>query len=111
MGGTDDERFAATHEVRAPVTVYHVNAHGFRQISTQVIVEDIQAAEKNTSNVKSISGPVKTTVIAIGSANTAVGQLDSINSTYLQPLRIFNAVVTSIANVRSSKARGSNSDR
>ena len=77
-------------------------AHGLCQIPTQDIAKDIQGAEKNTSNIKCIPGPAETTVIAIGSANTAMGQLDSINSTYLQPLRIFNAVVTNIANVRSS---------
>ena len=64
-----------------------------------MIVKDIEDAEQNVPNVEFISGPAETTV---------VGQLDSINSTHLQPLGIFNAVVTSIANVRFSKQRWSN---
>ena len=111
LGRKDNNKpLAVTHEVRAPLAAYSAVAHGFCQIPTQGIETNIQGAEKNTSNIKCIPGPAKTTVIAIGSANTAMSQLDSINSTYLQPLRIFNAVVTSIANVRSSKARWSNSD-
>ena len=39
---------------------------------------------------------------AFGSANTAMAQLDTISSTYLQPLHIFNTVVTGIADVRLS---------
>ena len=54
------------------------------------------------SNIKCISGRVETSVNAIGSANTTMTQLDTINSTYLQPLHIFNAVVTGIADVRVS---------
>ena len=54
------------------------------------------------SNIKCISDRVETSVNAIGSANTAMTQLDTVNSTYLQPLHIFNAVVTSIGDVRLS---------
>ena len=61
----------------------------------------IQDAEK-IFNVKCISGSLETTVNAIRSANTAITQLDTIGSTYLQPLSIFNAVVTDIVDVRLS---------
>ena len=60
----------------------------------------IQDAEEKISNVKRISVPLETAVNVIGSANTAMIQLDTISSTYLQPLNIFNAVVTGIADVR-----------
>ena len=108
LGVKDNEALTATHEVRAFVTAYSVNVHGFRQIPTQDIVKDIQDAEKNISNVGSISGRAETAVIAIGSANTAMGQIDFIDSTYLQPLSVFNAVVTGIANVRLLKQRWCN---
>ena len=98
-GGKDNEPLVATHEVRPLVAAYSANAHRSRQIPTQVIVKDIENAGQNVPNVEFISGSAETTV---------VGQLDSINSTYLQPLSIFNAVVTGIANVRFSKRRWSN---
>ena len=103
LGGKDNEPFASTHQVRPLIAVYNINTHRFRQLSTQVIVKDIQNAEQSISHVKPISGTAEITANAIGSANTAMGQLDSINSTYLQPLSTFNAVVTGIANVRLSK--------
>ena len=105
LGGKDNEPLASTHQVRPliAVYVYTTNTHGFRQLSIQVIVKDIHDAEQNISNIKPISGTAEITANAIGSANTAMGQLDSINSTYLQPLSTFNAVVTGIANVRLSK--------
>ena len=106
LGGKDNEPLASTHQVR-PLTATHItHAHGFRQIPTQVIVKDIQNAEQSISHVKSISGAAESTVIAIGSANTAMVQIDSISSTYLQPLSIFNVVVTGIANVRLSNNNG-----
>ena len=51
------------------------------------------------SNVESVSGPVETTVNTIEVANTTMTQLDTFNSTYLQPLSTFNAIVMGIANV------------
>ena len=73
-----------------------------RQVPTQAIAVDIQDAEDNVSNVKLIPGPVDTVMNKIGYANIAMDQLDTITSTYLQPLSNFNAVVTGIGNVRPS---------
>ena len=52
------------------------------------------------SNINPISGRAETAVHAIGTTNTTIIHLDTISSTYLQPLHAFNAVVTGIANVR-----------
>ena len=73
-----------------------------RQVPTQAIAVDIQDAVDNVSNVKLIPGPVDIVVDKIGYANTAMDQLDTITSTYLQLLSNFNAVVTGIGNVRPS---------
>ena len=70
-----------------------------RQVLPEDIVVDIQDAEDNAPNVKPILGPVETAVNTIGYANTAMIQLDTITSTYLQPLSNFNAVATGIGNV------------
>ena len=63
------------------------------------VFKDIQNAEKNISNVKSIPGPAKTAVDAVNIANTTMTQSDIISSVYLQPLSTFNKVVNSIANI------------
>ena len=62
-------------------------------------VKVIQKAEEEISTVKSIPSPMKTAVDAITPANTAMAQLDTFTTTYLQPLGAFNAIVTGIANV------------
>ena len=98
--GNDNKCFAATYEVRLLVAAYSAYAHGFGQVPTQAIADDIQGAEKNMSNINPVSGRAETTVNAMGTANTAIVHLDTISSTYLQPLHAFNAVVTGIANVR-----------
>ena len=99
-GGKDTGCIATTPEARALLAAYSTDAHRFCQVPTQAIVKDIQDAEENISGVKSVPGPVVSTVNAVGSANAAMSQLDTINSTYLQPLSAFNAVVTGIADVR-----------
>ena len=62
-------------------------------------VKVIRKAEEEISTVKSIPGPVETAVNAVAPANTAMAQLDTFTTTYLQPLRAFNTVITGIANV------------
>ena len=98
-GGKDTGCIAAT-QARAHLAAYSTNAHGFCQVPTQAIVKDIQDAEKNIYNDNSVPGPVETTVNAVGYANAAISQLDTINSTCVQTLSAFNAVVSGIANVR-----------
>ena len=73
-----------------------------RQVPTQDIIMDIQNADNNVPNVKPIPGSVETAVNTITYANTAIIQLDTITSTYFQPFRTFNTVVT-ISDVRPSK--------
>ena len=99
-GRNDNKCFVATYEVRLLVAAYSDYAHGFGQVPTEAIVDDIQDAEKNMFSINPISGRAETAVNAIGTANTAIVHLDTISSTYLQPLHAFNTVVTGIANVR-----------
>ena len=106
LGGEDNEPLASAHQVRPLIAPHITHVHGFRQLPTQVIVKDIEDAERNIYKIEPISGTAESTVIAIGSANTAMVQINSINSTYLQPLSIFNAVVTGSANVRLSNNTG-----
>ena len=101
-GGRDRGHTTATPEMR------HLSLHTspiprIRQVPTEDIVMDIQDAEHSVSNVEPIPGPVETIVNTIGYANTAMNRLDTIASTYLQPLSNFNAVVTGIGNVCPSK--------
>ena len=96
----DTKCFAATYEVRLLVAPCNAYAYGFGQVPAQAIADDIQGAEKSMSNINPISGRAETAVNAMGTANTAIVHLDTISSTYLQPLHAFNAVVIGIANVR-----------
>ena len=82
------------------MAAYSAYAHGFGQVPIQAIAEDIRGAEKNMFNMNSISGGAETAVNVVGNANAAIVHLDTISSTYLQPLHAFNTVVTGIANVR-----------
>jgi len=66
---------------------------------TQIILNDIQDAEKKLSDINSIPRTVEIGVNATDCANTALTGLDTINATYLQPLKTFNTVVNAIANV------------
>ena len=99
-GGNDNRCFAATYEVRLLVAACSAYAHGFGQVPIQAIAEDIRGAEQNMFNMNSISGGAETAVNVVGTANAAIVHLDTISSTYLQPLHAFNTVVTGIANVR-----------
>ena len=79
--------------------LHNADTYRFHQVPVQAIKNDIQEAVNKISNVQSISRPVESTINTIEVANTVATQLDTINSTYLQPLRIFNTVVIGIANV------------
>ena len=60
---------------------------------------DVQDAEERVSAIRPISKTTETTTNAISFAGAAASQLDIINSTYLEPLSIFNTIVDSIAKV------------
>ena len=60
---------------------------------------NIQDAEKRVSTIKPISKATETTTNAISFAGDAASQLDTISSTFLEPLSTFNTVVYSIAKV------------
>ena len=62
---------------------------------TQTINKD---AEK-LSEINSIPGAVQTGVNAIDHANTVMTVVDTINATYLQPLKTFNTITNTIANI------------
>ena len=86
------------------------SAHGFHQVSdddkhTQTILQD---AQKKLSDINSIPGPAGTGVGAINGANTAMTGLDTIDATYLQPLKTFNTVVNGIANASFVPSMDSN---
>ena len=52
------------------------------------------------SSMPFVSCSTRHAMHAIGTTKTAIVHLDTISSTYLQPLHAFNTVVTGIANVR-----------
>jgi len=50
-------------------------------------------------NINPIPGAAETGVNTINHVNTAVTIIDTINATYLQPLKTFNTIINTIANV------------
>jgi len=63
---------------------------------TQTIIKN---AEKKLLDINPIPGAAGTGVNTIDHANIAMTVVDTINATYLQPLKTFNTIVNTIANV------------
>ena len=63
---------------------------------TQTILQD---AEKKLLDINPIPGAAETGVNTINHANTVLTVIDTINATYLQPLKTFNTIVNTIANI------------
>ena len=61
--------------------------------------DEIDAAKKELDALVPASRPTQDAVDLVGGINTTVSQIDTVSSTYLEPLKAFNAVVSTIANV------------
>ena len=63
--------------------------------------DEIDPAQKELDGTASAPRVMPHAVELASGINTAVSQIDTISSTYLQPLQAFNTVVSAITNVRS----------
>ncbi|KIO10995.1 hypothetical protein M404DRAFT_20516 [Pisolithus tinctorius Marx 270] len=61
--------------------------------------DDLGIAQQVFENIKPIPRAGEIVVDIVAQTNTAVADLENLSSNYLQPLKIFNNVVTTIANV------------
>jgi len=61
--------------------------------------DEIDAAKKELDALVPASRPTQGAVDLVGGINTTVSQIGTISSTYLEPLKAFNTVVGTIANV------------
>ena len=61
--------------------------------------DKIDAAEQELDSAILVPPVAQHAVELVGGINTPVSQIDTISSTYLQPLKKFNDVVSTIANV------------
>ncbi|KAL4062785.1 hypothetical protein V8B97DRAFT_2091404 [Scleroderma yunnanense] len=59
----------------------------------------IDAAQNELGAMALVSPPVQHAVGVVGAINTTVSQIDTISSTYLQPLKSFNIIVGAISNI------------
>ena len=59
--------------------------------------DEIDAAKKELDAL--VPPSTQQAVGLVGGINTTVSQIDTISSTYLEPLKAFNTVVSTIANV------------
>ncbi|KAI6095886.1 hypothetical protein EV401DRAFT_1160224 [Pisolithus croceorrhizus] len=60
---------------------------------------DIDAAAEKYSGVKPISNATTGVVGAVGIINTTASGIQTLNDTYLKPFKVFNQVVSTLANV------------
>jgi len=70
-----------------------------RAVASMTVRDKIDAAKKELGAVVSTSRATQNAVDLIGGINTTVSQIDTINSTCFDPLKAFNTVVSTIANV------------
>ena len=59
----------------------------------------IAVAQQELNSAMLVPPVAQHAVGVVGGISTAVSQIDTISSTYLQPLKTFNTVVSTIANV------------
>ena len=62
--------------------------------------DKVDAAQQELDSARLVPPVAQHAVELIGGINTTVSHIDTISSTYLQPLKTFNTVVSTIANVR-----------
>ncbi|KAI6095998.1 hypothetical protein F5141DRAFT_623095 [Pisolithus sp. B1] len=63
---------------------------------------DVDAAVEEFDGINPLSPIAKGAVDSMGSANAASTEVQALSDTYLEPLRVFNSVVSTLANVRVS---------
>lgn len=61
--------------------------------------DNIDASQKELGAAALVPSLAQPAAGLVGGIDTAVSQIDTISSTYFQPLKTFNAVVSTIANV------------
>jgi len=61
--------------------------------------DEIDAAKKELDALVPASRPTQDAVDLVGGINTTASHINTISSTYLEPLKVFNTVVSTIANV------------
>jgi len=93
---TGKERAAATYEVRVHAVTCIADAHGFHQVLGDIQPVPIVLGNTQVAHMDSIPGSVQ---IAIGLVDTAMTQLDTINTGYRQTLSTFSTVVNGITQV------------
>jgi len=110
----------AFHGVKGAAFMNSLQPHNLQQSSTQVapahevwwmdflhalcyLLRDchtkITIAQQELNSAMLVPPVAQHTVRVVGGISTAVLQIDTISSTYLQPLKTFNTVVSTIANV------------
>ena len=61
--------------------------------------DKIDVSQNELDSARLVPPVAQHAVELVGGINTAVSQIDTISSTYLQPLKTFDTIVSTIANV------------
>ena len=101
---------ATSYEVRAHAFTFISDAYGFFQVPGDI--QPVPTVLSNTQDVQvdSIPGPAKITVNSIDVVDTAMTQLDTINTGYRQTLSTFTTVINGITLVCHPNRRRSLTD-
>ena len=101
---TGKGRAAATHKVRAHATTCITDNYAFHQVPGDVQPFPTVLGSTQDAQMDSITGSAR---FAIGVVDTAVTQLDTINTGYRQTLSTFSTVVNGITRVCHPNCRRS----
>lgn len=91
------EHLVITPEVRERCILHQYMLIDFK---IQTVIKDIEVAQENMSNMELIPRAAEATLVAIRVTNDLMDKVVTISKTYLEPLRMFDAFVTGIGNVR-----------
>jgi len=70
-----------------------------REVGRPTVSKALEDAQSSVQQLHNASATAVTYTNIVGNASTALDQIDAFNATYLQPLKVFNAFVNTIANV------------
>jgi len=104
---TGKGRAAAAHEVHAPVATCIPGPYQFPQVSGDIQPVPTVLGNTQDAHMDTIPSLAKNAVDAIGLVDTAVTQLDAINTGYRQTLSTFSTVVNGITRVCHPNGRWS----
>jgi len=106
-GETTGKGHATTHEVHGHAATCIADAYRFHQVPGDIQPVPTVLGNTQDAHMDSIPGPMQIAANALGCVDTAMTQLDAINTGYRQTLSTFSTVVNGITRVCHPNGRQS----